>query len=316
MRSQAHRIVSLGIIGLLLAGGLAVGNGNAAAKVSVKIVSLTTPVTPGTDATLEAQTAPNATCTITVQYASGASQAASLSQKSANAQGAVSWTWRVGANTPPGKYPVTVSCSAGGKEVSAKRSLQVKASAQNQTTSQTTSSTSSGKKGKGQDQPSTETTSTTSSGSKGKGQNQPSNQSTSAATEGQNQPATQTTVPTTDKGQNQPAAAVPAAPAQSTTKGSLAIRIISLTSPVAAGKEATIQVNTASNADCQIVVKYKSGPSKAKGLEPKTADARGQISWTWHVGNRTTPGGWPVSVTCTSGGREGTTEATFEVTAP
>jgi len=126
MGRLARSSVLVAIIGLLISGGLALESVNAAAKLSVKIVSMTSPVTPGTDATVEAQTAPNATCTIAVEYASGASQASGLDQKTADSKGTVSWTWRVGPNTTPGKYPVTVSCSMDGKQASAKKSIDVK----------------------------------------------------------------------------------------------------------------------------------------------------------------------------------------------
>lgn len=36
------------------------------------------------------------------------------------------------------------------------------------------------------------------------------------------------------------------------------------------------------------------------------ADAKGNISWSWMVGTRTTPGSWPVVITC--GGEVATTE--------
>lgn len=64
---------------------------------------------------------------------------------------------------------------------------------------------------------------------------------------------------------------------------------------------------------CLITVRYKSGPSKASGLAPKTADGRGVVTWTWRVGTRTTPGRWPIIVTCSAGGRQGTLETSFEV---
>jgi len=53
-------------------------------------------------------------------------------------------------------------------------------------------------------------------------------------------------------------------------------------------------------------VRYKSGPSKAQGLGPKTADAGGDVSWSWKVGTNTTPGAWPVTITC--GGESARTE--------
>jgi len=83
----------------------------ALADVAVDLVRLTTPVTPFSDATLEAKTNPGAACTITVLYKSGASRARGLVPREANSYGRVSWTWRVGSNTTPGKWPVIVRCS-------------------------------------------------------------------------------------------------------------------------------------------------------------------------------------------------------------
>jgi hypothetical protein len=72
-----------------------------------------------------------------------------------------------------------------------------------------------------------------------------------------------------------------------------------LNSPAAArGHYATVNVQTTPNTDCSIVVEYKSGPSQAQGLEPKTSSSTGAVSWTWLVGSRTTTGTWPVTVTC------------------
>src|SRR5439155_667585 len=79
------------------------------------------------------------------------------------------------------------------------------------------------------------------------------------------------------------------------------VKLVSITSPVSPGKDATITVHTAPNANCQITVLYKSGPSKAQGLFPKSADSQGQVSWTWRVGSNTTPGRWLITVTCSSG---------------
>jgi hypothetical protein len=66
------------------------------------------------------------------------------------------------------------------------------------------------------------------------------------------------------------------------------------------GQAATLIVKTAPNTGCSIQVVYKSGPSKAQGLVPKTSDGAGNVSWTWIVGTRTTPGQWPIYVTCAS----------------
>jgi hypothetical protein len=93
----------------------------------------------------------------------------------------------------------------------------------------------------------------------------------------------------------------------------LQIKLVSLSSPVSPGDDATIAVQTAPNASCLITVRYKSGPSKASGLVPKTSDSKGNVSWTWRVGSRTTPGKWPITVTCSSGGRQGTLGTAFVV---
>lgn len=66
------------------------------------------------------------------------------------------------------------------------------------------------------------------------------------------------------------------------------------------GQAATLIVRTSPNTACTIEVDYKSGPSRAQGLVPKTSDAGGNVSWTWIVGTRTTPGQWPITVTCGS----------------
>src|SRR5438876_3732191 len=82
-----------------------------ALDVVVELVSLTTPVAPFTDATLAAKTVPGAACTIVVLYKSGPSRARGLVPREANSRGVVSWTWRVGSNTTPGRWPVIVRCS-------------------------------------------------------------------------------------------------------------------------------------------------------------------------------------------------------------
>jgi hypothetical protein len=64
------------------------------------------------------------------------------------------------------------------------------------------------------------------------------------------------------------------------------------------GANATALVTTTPNTYCTIEVDYKSGPSTAQGLMPKTSSATGAVSWTWLVGTRTTVGAWPVVVTC------------------
>lgn len=75
------------------------------------------------------------------------------------------------------------------------------------------------------------------------------------------------------------------------------IEVVSLTSPISRGAQASITIKTAPNVLCTITVYYKSGPSKAKGLDPKNSDANGNCTWSWKVGTRTTPGNWKIVIT-------------------
>jgi hypothetical protein len=93
----------------------------------------------------------------------------------------------------------------------------------------------------------------------------------------------------------------------------LPISVVSLSSPVAPFSDATLEIQTAPGATCAITVRYKSGRSRAKGLVPKTADAKGRIVWQWRVGSNTTPGQWPIDVTCDKEGLRGTRRTRFEV---
>ena len=93
----------------------------------------------------------------------------------------------------------------------------------------------------------------------------------------------------------------------------LPITLISVTSPAAPFTDATLTISTSPGANCSIVVHYKSGPSRAKGLISKLANSSGRVSWTWRVGSNTTPGRWPIVVTCEKGMDRGELRTTFEV---
>src|SRR5262249_8568325 len=79
------------------------------------------------------------------------------------------------------------------------------------------------------------------------------------------------------------------------------LRLVSLTSPGGGGPPATLPAAARTGATCSIVAPYKSGPSSAAGLYAKRATA-GRVSWTWTVGTRTTPGRWPIDVSCGAAG--------------
>jgi hypothetical protein len=96
-----------------------------------------------------------------------------------------------------------------------------------------------------------------------------------------------------------------ALPAAATAK----VGLVGVTSPISAGAYATLRVAVTPARRCSIAVYYKSGRSVAQGLYPKTPRA-GRISWTWKVGTRTTPGRWPIVVSC---GTAGTLRTSFVV---
>jgi hypothetical protein len=100
-----------------------------------------------------------------------------------------------------------------------------------------------------------------------------------------------------------PVVATPApAPIQPVQPPAQAASISFVNAPLSArpGQATTLIVKTSPNTGCSIQVEYKSGPSHAQGLVAKTSDGAGNVSWTWIVGSRTTPGQWPIYVTCGS----------------
>jgi hypothetical protein len=86
------------------------------------------------------------------------------------------------------------------------------------------------------------------------------------------------------------------------------VRLVQVTSPISHGSYATLTVSVSRTSTCSITVFYKSGPSEAAGLYPKRGK---RISWSWRVGTRTTPGRWPITVSC---GSAGTLHTSFVVT--
>ena len=93
----------------------------------------------------------------------------------------------------------------------------------------------------------------------------------------------------------------------------LRVSVVSLSSPAAPSSDATLEIQTTPGASCSLTVHYKSGPSRAKGLVPKAADGKGRVARTWRVGSNTTPGKWPIEVSCQKGETRGSVRASFEV---
>jgi hypothetical protein len=98
------------LIIVLVLGALAVP---AAASAKVKLVSVTSPASPGSYATLTASVSQSSSCKIIVMYKSGSSHASGLYPKR-SLRGRVSWTWKVGTNTTGGRWPIYVLCGGAG----------------------------------------------------------------------------------------------------------------------------------------------------------------------------------------------------------
>lgn len=93
----------------------------------------------------------------------------------------------------------------------------------------------------------------------------------------------------------------------------LLLNRVSVTSPAPRNSMATVIIETAAGASCSIEVRYSSGASEALGLEPTTAGGDGRCSWTWKVGQKTTPGEWPIHIQVSLGDQRNSLETSFIV---
>lgn len=81
------------------------------AKQSAAVQMLTSPVAPGSNASITVKTNAESDCTISVKYNDIASTDSGLKPKKADDFGIVSWTWTVEPSVPVGKWPVEVNCA-------------------------------------------------------------------------------------------------------------------------------------------------------------------------------------------------------------
>jgi hypothetical protein len=95
---------------------------------SASVETITSPVTPDSNASLTVQTLGGSSCTITVLYNKIPSTDSGLKQKIADTYGVISWSWTVGPDTPPGSWPVTVTCTHNQKNAVVQSTLSVVAS--------------------------------------------------------------------------------------------------------------------------------------------------------------------------------------------
>jgi hypothetical protein len=94
--------------------------------VSASVQSLTSPVTPGSNASITVRTNPEAKCKITVEYDEVKSKDSGLKKKTSDELGMVSWTWTVEESVPEGRWPVDVTCAQKDKSAVVSQDLRVK----------------------------------------------------------------------------------------------------------------------------------------------------------------------------------------------
>jgi hypothetical protein len=81
-------------------------------QVPLSITSMTSPVDPGDTATVVAQTAPHADCELVYTTpAQRVSFAAGLGSHTADADGRLSWSWRINPATQPGLGALRLTCN-------------------------------------------------------------------------------------------------------------------------------------------------------------------------------------------------------------
>jgi hypothetical protein len=93
----------------------------------------------------------------------------------------------------------------------------------------------------------------------------------------------------------------------------LAVKVTKRTASVARNARASVSIKTTTGAECGIDVQYPSGSSTADGLEPKTTNASGAITWKWIVARDIKKASVPIVITCTLGDQTGRADTSFKV---
>jgi len=98
-----------------------------------------------------------------------------------------------------------------------------------------------------------------------------------------------------------------------TAAGLLPKPVVYITSPVEAGRHATVTVKTVAGTDCTIQYVTPGGTeSESKELGDKEADTNGICAWCWQISPSTTPGRGQVIVTV-GDARQKTYEGMIEI---
>lgn len=95
------------------------------APVSASVQMLTSPIIPGSNASITVKTTAESECTITVEYNKVPSTDSGLKSQVADDFGMVSWAWTVEESVPLGKWPVIVTCAYNDKSAVVKGELVV-----------------------------------------------------------------------------------------------------------------------------------------------------------------------------------------------
>ncbi|HRJ05968.1 MAG TPA: hypothetical protein PK096_00150 [Candidatus Saccharibacteria bacterium] len=80
------------------------------ARLGVAVQTVTSPVQPGSNASITIRTNPAAVCTISVKQAEAKMEDSGLSKKTADEFGMLSWAWTVKPTDPVGKWPINITC--------------------------------------------------------------------------------------------------------------------------------------------------------------------------------------------------------------
>ena len=80
------------------------------APTSASVQMITSPIAPGSNASMIVHTNPDSSCTILVTYNKVPSKDSGLVLKTADEYGIVSWAWTVESSVPLGKWPAKVTC--------------------------------------------------------------------------------------------------------------------------------------------------------------------------------------------------------------
>ncbi len=117
-------------------------------------------------------------------------------------------------------------------------------------------------------------------------------------------PTPTATIPTPTTTHTPPPKADPPPEETPTSTPPSTLSILSLTNPVAQKQDATIEIQSMSNAQCSIEVTLPSGTiSTSKDLAPKTANSSGKVSWSWGINWNTKPGTATIKLSCTADGQ-------------